>query len=894
MDFSKNLTKLFVSLTIGSILLIAPVINVTAIELVDKKKKKAAQPLAVKAPSAGKIYGPIGGNDNLWRISFNHRPDPKLSIDQVMVAIFKANPQAFTDNNMNLLLDGATLNIPSAVDIARISDSEAKAFIAQGGKALPKAVVVTKKYEPPKTVAQDTKVAKVEETPIEEPAVDQLPNDVSSTNMESLSDVNTAGASKQLSLAMSDMQLLIDENKELRDQIAALNDKLDKMSTQEALDLQAHKELATLKDELAEIQFAKDNEHESILNNGWFIGAMSGIPATLMLAGLFFVLSRRKQKDQVEETATKTIEEQEENGEPPELSIEDDLMDDDLLDDDLLNDELLIADDSDDDLLPLDISDDELLVPDSSDELDDVLLDDSSESLDDNVEQDPSNILAQDDLEALLASAEEESNASDSAEGIVSADDLDALLEEAQADVATDDIDALLESANDTVDEDDIDALLAGANDTVDADDIDALVAGANDTVDEDDIDALLAGNEQDVDSDDIDVLLSQTQDLAETDDIAETVDASEDDIDALLSQTQELAETDDITATVDASEDDIDALLSQTQELAETDDITATVDTSEDDIDALLSQTQEKAELNDNNEPVIDEMTELERLSQLDTIDEPYLITEDALHEPDLAKTTITDIKQHIPASPITQVETVQTPEKVEQEQLVSALDDILTDKNLMSTDVENSVNLDELDALLGTDEPSNDSAAQAEPKIHEMAIEVDDDLLASSMAEFDESQVLQGERLTDIDSTVNTSEQADEMTASLAEQQSELSPAEQELTQQLDKFKQENNYIDIDKLLDESAISNNEIEPYKDVDLDTGLDEFPEILPGGALVDVDIDPNGSSKKLDLARAYLEIEDEDSALEILQQVEKTGDEAQISEAKKLLSQLKG
>ena len=867
MDFSKNLTKLFVSLTIGSILLIAPVINVTAIELVDKKKKKAAQPLAVKAPSAGKIYGPIGGNDNLWRISFNHRPDPKLSIDQVMVAIFKANPQAFTDNNMNLLLDGATLNIPSAVDIARISDSEAKAFIAQGGKALPKAVVVTKKYEPPKTVAQDTKVAKVEETPIEEPAVDQLPNDVSSTNMESLSDVNTAGASKQLSLAMSDMQLLIDENKELRDQIAALNDKLDKMSTQEALDLQAHKELATLKDELAEIQFAKDNEHESILNNGWFIGAMSGIPATLMLAGLFFVLSRRKQKDQVEETATKTIEEQEENGEPPELSIEDDLMDDDLLDDDLLNDELLIADDSDDDLLPLDISDDELLVPDSSDELDDVLLDDSSESLDDNVEQDPSNILAQDDLEALLASAEEESNASDSAEGIVSADDLDALLEEAQADVATDDIDALLESANDTIDVDDIDALLAGANDTVDADDIDALVAGANDTVDEDDIDALLAGNEQDVDSDDIDVLLSQTQDLAETDDIAETVDASE---------------------------DDIDALLSQTQELAETDDITATVDTSEDDIDALLSQTQEKAELNDNNEPVIDEMTELERLSQLDTIDEPYLITEDALHEPDLAKTTITDIKQHIPASPITQVETVQTPEKVEQEQLVSALDDILTDKNLMSTDVENSVNLDELDALLGTDEPSNDSAAQAEPKIHEMAIEVDDDLLASSMAEFDESQVLQGERLTDIDSTVNTSEQADEMTASLAEQQSELSPAEQELTQQLDKFKQENNYIDIDKLLDESAISNNEIEPYKDVDLDTGLDEFPEILPGGALVDVDIDPNGSSKKLDLARAYLEIEDEDSALEILQQVEKTGDEAQISEAKKLLSQLKG
>ena len=73
----------------------------------------------------------------------------------------------------------------------------------------------------------------------------------------------------------------------------------------------------------------------------------------------------------------------------------------------------------------------------------------------------------------------------------------------------------------------------------------------------------------------------------------------------------------------------------------------------------------------------------------------------------------------------------------------------------------------------------------------------------------------------------------------------------------------------------------------------MDIGLDEFPEILPESHGIDVDDDPNGASKKLDLARAYLEIDDEDSALDMLEQVKQSGDEVQRKEVEKLMKRLK-
>ncbi|MGY3942942.1 FimV/HubP family polar landmark protein [Aeromonas tecta] len=101
-----------------------------------------------------------------------------------------------------------------------------------------------------------------------------------------------------------------------------------------------------------------------------------------------------------------------------------------------------------------------------------------------------------------------------------------------------------------------------------------------------------------------------------------------------------------------------------------------------------------------------------------------------------------------------------------------------------------------------------------------------------------------------------------------------------------------QANDYVEIDKLLAEANASSTEQEPYQGFSLDVGLDGFPEVLPQSTGFDVDADDGGVGAKLDLARAYLEIDDKESARELLQEASAQGTTHQRAEAEKLLKRL--
>ena len=62
--------------------------------------------------------------DTLWGIASRVRPDSRLTMNQTMLAIFEANPEAF-GGNINILRAGAGLRIPSADEIFQIGRSEA-------------------------------------------------------------------------------------------------------------------------------------------------------------------------------------------------------------------------------------------------------------------------------------------------------------------------------------------------------------------------------------------------------------------------------------------------------------------------------------------------------------------------------------------------------------------------------------------------------------------------------------------------------------------------------------------------------------------------------------------------------------------------------------------------
>ena len=83
------------------------------------------------APPSSASFDTAGGGDyyvqrgdTLWNIAKSVRPDSRLTMNQTMLAIFEANPEAFA-GNINIMSAGVSLRIPSADEIFRINRSGA-------------------------------------------------------------------------------------------------------------------------------------------------------------------------------------------------------------------------------------------------------------------------------------------------------------------------------------------------------------------------------------------------------------------------------------------------------------------------------------------------------------------------------------------------------------------------------------------------------------------------------------------------------------------------------------------------------------------------------------------------------------------------------------------------
>lgn len=94
--------------------------SVTTARVVEREVEPDLSSLAVEGE-----YGPTKRNDSLWKIAekINHNQDQ--SVEQVMMALYKANPRAFYKKNVNALMAGKTLKIPSNSDINQLSKQQA-------------------------------------------------------------------------------------------------------------------------------------------------------------------------------------------------------------------------------------------------------------------------------------------------------------------------------------------------------------------------------------------------------------------------------------------------------------------------------------------------------------------------------------------------------------------------------------------------------------------------------------------------------------------------------------------------------------------------------------------------------------------------------------------------
>ena len=78
-------------------------------------------------PMVAERYGPVAGGETLSGIAAKVSQDD-VSLNQIMIALFEANPQAF-DGNINMLRKGAVLQLPGPDLLDRISHETATAEV---------------------------------------------------------------------------------------------------------------------------------------------------------------------------------------------------------------------------------------------------------------------------------------------------------------------------------------------------------------------------------------------------------------------------------------------------------------------------------------------------------------------------------------------------------------------------------------------------------------------------------------------------------------------------------------------------------------------------------------------------------------------------------------------
>ncbi|GAB5381617.1 MAG: hypothetical protein Alis3KO_08170 [Aliiglaciecola sp.] len=430
--------------------------------------------------------------------------------------------------------------------------------------------------------------------------------------------------------------------------------------------------------------------------------------------------------------------------------------------------------------------------------------------------------------------------------------------------------------------------------------------------------------------ADDIDALLEQessSEDAAS----AESSDEQEselavDNIDALLEQ-ESPSEEPAATESGDQQEpelaiDDIDALLEQENIKDESissvsaDELLAELDNSlegqseqesapePDASEELESAGQLDVEddlASDGDEPASssDELADIPELDKaLEEFEQEISSENNGFEESDSVEDLVSEAKGEVQLDEIIPDDSADDIEKV-----ISELDDEIPsigDLDSIASDHDDGFDDADLnEALRSFDESSleeetGDSAAKQEDDVELEDLPGLGDWLSTSEAE--ETASIDELENTDFDELLESIDDVDDVAekeaileetgldldALLSETESEGASAEAQ--------DNESDFLDVDDLINESIEAESDGDTERELNLDAALDSYAGI---GEIQQVDVDgDNGVGAKLDLAQAYIETDNLDSAKEILEEILEKGDESQQAEAKELLEKL--
>jgi len=181
-----------------------------------------AQPQAQRGNQPD-TYGPIVSSDTLWQISKNYRPHSSLSIYQVMQAIYEINPDAFEQQNINLLKNGAILRMPTEDYIFSVNKKQAQQKAQLDIQSLKSNISNQRSQQVSNAaVLEQTK----ESTEQKIVAIDKAQNS------------EFVAIQKQFSESIKSLQSILDENTKLFKRLDNVNLKIDALRSEDQMSVQ--------------------------------------------------------------------------------------------------------------------------------------------------------------------------------------------------------------------------------------------------------------------------------------------------------------------------------------------------------------------------------------------------------------------------------------------------------------------------------------------------------------------------------------------------------------------------------------------------------------------------------------------------------------------------------
>ena len=801
------------------------------------------------AVSAGPGTYHVKNDDTLWQIALRTRPDRSISPQQMMLAIQKANPDAFYNNNINRLKSGVVLDIPTKQQILGLNAQESMQEVKRQNSSWKGAPATAEKPKAEKLDAAKSEMASGDGAKQEDAQLRIVSKPSEKVEPEADAPMATATSEPETAAVEPAAAEAADEgvaaeltakNEELEEQLvvtlegldkverdnAEMFDRLDQLSQQ----MESLQRLLELKDQqLAELQgqlaqkqaqpapapVAPPAKSESLPMT--LIGGI-GAAVLALLAGLLMFLRRRREDQEVEE-ALVVLNEQEAAAEAQESQTEEAV--------EAVVGNQAVAEDATDTLSEIDDA-----------ELDAIESEDNPD--------DPFNLAAEDDgLGGEFDTISEDEL--DSALG----DDLDMDL---KLDEPIEEDPEMAAFSNSLLDDDEYDLSTGMEEDeTADADD-DTAVAGDIESIDTD-LDALLGEDDGDID------FGAETSETPVDEVAEEVVDNTSDELDNLLE---------------DDLDSDLDALLAE--------DAVDEVALSEDEGTEDLSVLEDDLEIEIPQQPVI-EQVELDESDASADDEIPDDATLDALL--DQAEAAGGDDGE------------LGAP-KLEPED--SPLDDELD----IDLDSIADLDMDEIEPVA-----DEDLVDPAETQIEDLAVEG----LPDQALELDESAADSAddelEFVLDTELSFESTDGAD--AESPIEDLSDEGALDDALSLELNDSSDDALELDVDAAGEASVPSagagltlEQELEEAGDAELEAELEQMLESDDNAlALEETELDADAAEvnyldeadevgTKLDLARAYIDMDDTDGAKDILQEVISEGSEQQIAEAQQLLESLNG